>query len=586
LNIITDHLDIWTAAKTPKKAGGRGRGANTKKSPHGIKKLRELILELAVRGKLVPQDSNDEPASVLLEKIASEKERLIKEKKVKNQKALPKISSDEISFVLPKGWEWVRFGEIAQHNSGKTLDRGRNSGELREYITTSNLYWGRFELKNVRKMPIRDEELEKCMARKGDLLICEGGEAGRAAVWPFDNHICFQNHVHRTRFYSVDIDPYFGYRFFEKLNATGEIDHHRKGVGISNMSGKALASIAFPLPPHEEQHRIVAKVDELMALCDVLEQEQTDSSGAHQTLVETLLGTLTQAKDHHELGAAWSRIAEHFDTLFTTEQSIDQLKQTILQLAVMGKLVPQDPNDEPASELLKKIAAEKEQLIKEKKIKKQKPLPPINEDEKPFELPIGWRWARLQEIVSLLGDGLHGTPEYSLNEKYYFVNGNNLKNGKVVIKPETKTVAQDQYDKYKKGLCENTVLVSINGTLGNVAFYNNEDIVLGKSACYFNLSEIIYKQFIKVIIESPRFLEYAFKNATGSTIKNLGLKAMNNLPIALPPSVEQHRIVAKVDELMSLCDNLKERLKEAQTTQVQLADAIVEQAVWGEAEVV
>ena len=241
----------------------------------------------------------------------------------------------------------------------------------------------------------------------------------------------------------------------------------------------------------------------------------------------------------------------------------------------MGKLVPQNPNDEPASELLKKIAQEKARLVKEGKIKKQKPLTEINDDEKPFELPEGWKWCRIQEIVYLLGDGLHGTPEYTPNEKYYFVNGNNLKDGQVVIKPETRTVDQGQYDRYKKDLGKNTVLVSINGTLGNVAFYNGEKIILSKSACYFNLAENIYKRFIKSVIESPNFINYAFKNATGSTIKNLGLKAMNSFSIALPPLAEQHQIVAKVDELMALCDTLKDRLTEAQTTQLQLADTVV-----------
>jgi len=127
-------------------------------------------------------------------------------------------------------------------------------------------------------MLIREDELEKCTAKKDDLLICEGGEAGRAAMWPFDSEVCFQNHIHRARFYK-DIDPYFVYRFFEKLSATGEINQHRKGEGIYNMSSKALASIVFPLPPQPEQHRIVARTDQLMTLCDQLDQQIDDAVG-------------------------------------------------------------------------------------------------------------------------------------------------------------------------------------------------------------------------------------------------------------------------------------------------------------------
>lgn len=373
-------------------------------APDGIKKLRGLILELAARGKLVPQDPNDEPASELLKRIARERARQESDGSRKKSKATPLEEEDERLFELPEGWQWVRFEEIAQHNSGKTLDKVRNLGEPREYITTSNLYWGRFELKSVRQMLINEDELERCTARKDDLLICEGGEAGRAAVWPYNYEICFQNHVHRARFFG-GIDPYFGYRFFEKLNASGEIDQYRKGVGISNMSGKALASIPFPVPPLAEQHRIVAKVDELMAVCDRIAAEQADAEAAHAPLVQTLLGTLTLSRDAAELATNWQRLSQHFDTLFTTEASLNALKQTILQLAVMGKLVPQDPTDEPASELLKRIAAEKARLVAEGKIKKDKPQSPVGEDEKPFPLPVGWAWVRLRNVVTDSGAG-------------------------------------------------------------------------------------------------------------------------------------------------------------------------------------
>jgi type I restriction enzyme S subunit len=390
---LPDHLDLIAAA------------------PAGIQKLRGLILELAVRGKLVPQDPNDEPASELLKRIAKERGRLETAGSSKPSKATTLSEDTERYLKVPETWQWVRFEEIAQHNSGKTLDKGRNSGEPRPYLTTSNLYWGRFELDSVRQMLIKDDELQRCTARKNDLLICEGGEAGRAAVWPHDYEICFQNHVHRARLFG-GINPYFAYRFFEKLNASGEIDLYRKGVGISNMSGKALASIPFPVPPLAEQHRIVAKVDELMALCDRLEAEQADAGAAHARLVATLLGTLTQSTDAAELAANWQRLAEHFDTLFTTEASLDALKQTILQLAVMGKLVPQDPNDEPASELLNQIDVARRKLYSEKKIPKPKDLPSLRDLELPFILPDNWAWSVLGQLCFQVSDGPHFSPSY------------------------------------------------------------------------------------------------------------------------------------------------------------------------------
>lgn len=347
----------------------------------------------------------------------------------------------------------------------------------------------------------------------------------------------------------------------------------------NTLNSKSLSLLLIPVPPLAEQQRIVAKVDELMLLCDQLEQQTEASIDAHATLVEVLLATLIDSADANELAKNWARIAEHFDSLFTTEQSIDALKQTVLQLAVMGKLVPQNPDDEPASVLLEKIAEEKEHLIKEKKIKKVKPLPSISDDEKPFGLPKGWSFCRLIDLVTILGDGLHGTPKYAENGEYYFINGNNLKNGNIEIKPHTKKVSQDEYLKYKKPLCKSSVLVSINGTLGNVGFYNDEPVVLGKSACYFNLTHNTSKTYIKRLLESDVFLNYADSTSTGSTIRNLGLMAMRMFPIALPPLAEQHRIVAKVDELMAICAQLKEKLQQSQETQVQLTDALIDKAL-------
>ncbi len=221
-------------------------------APDAVEKMRGLILRLAMQGKLSEPHKTDGPVSELLREVEKDKMRLGLENSAKATSGDSGSSDDETADVIPASWTWVRFGNITRHNAGKTLDTGRNRGELRDYITTSNLYWGFFQLDAVRQMPMLDDELERCTAIKGDLLICEGGEAGRAAVWPYDREISFQNHVHRARFFA-GINPYFVQRYFEKLNATGEIEKYRKGVGISNMSGKALASIPIPLPPLAEQ---------------------------------------------------------------------------------------------------------------------------------------------------------------------------------------------------------------------------------------------------------------------------------------------------------------------------------------------
>ena len=336
LNLITEHIDIWTAAQTPKANGGRGRSSNANGPIHGIKKLRELILELAVRGKLVPQNPNDEPASVLLQKIAKEKKQLIKDGKIKKQKKLPKISEDEKPFDLPEGWEWFRVGNVFDFQYGKALpakDRD-DSGEVDVY--GSNGIVGKHTVALVS---------EPC------IIIGRKGSAGalNMAIRPS-----------WTTDVAYFLIPFHGFDFdytFLILQAL-RLDKLGKGIKPGVNRNEAYTLIAA-LPPLAEQHRIVAKVDELMAICDQLEQQQTDSIATHQTLVETLLSALTSAADQAEFAKTWQQIAEHFDTLFTTDHSIDLLKQTILQLAVMGKLVPQNPTDEPASALLEKIAKEK-----------------------------------------------------------------------------------------------------------------------------------------------------------------------------------------------------------------------------------
>ncbi|MCZ2130701.1 MAG: restriction endonuclease subunit S, partial [Bacteroidia bacterium] len=242
-----------------------------------VAKLRQAFLREAMQGKLTKQDEKDGSAKDLLEKIIS-----------KTNKELTAITYDEIPFEIPNSWQWCKIGDIAQHNAGKTLDSGRNSGQHRKYITTSNLYWRYFELDNLKSMPIEENELNKCTATKGDLLVCEGGEAGRAAIWKSDSEICFQNHIHRIRPFEK-ISSEFIYWNFLYLNLSGRINLYRKGMGISNISGKSLASIPIPLPPLAEQNRIVKKLEQLMQFCDELQYSIRQSKIENEKLLQGAL---------------------------------------------------------------------------------------------------------------------------------------------------------------------------------------------------------------------------------------------------------------------------------------------------------
>lgn len=543
-------------------------------APDGISKLRELILTLAMQGKLVQQDPTDQPASVLLKDIESEKQRLVKTGEIKRPKPLLKVTDREMTHEIPASWVWVRFGDIAQHNSGKTLDKGRNTGQPRDYITTSNLYWGRFELDNVRQMLIRDDELEKCTAKKNDLLICEGGEAGRAAVWHFDTEVCFQNHIHRARFYR-NIDPYFAQRFFEKLNATGEIDQHRKGVGISNMSSKALASIAFPLPPISEQHRIVARIGQLMARCDALERLRKERGEKRVAVHTAAIQQLLAAPE----SSAWSFIEQHFGELYSGKENVAQLRKAILQLAVTGRLVPQDPNDPPASELLEEIEAERLRLVRTGKIKTPKPLPPIKPEEVPYQLPPGWEWARVAELTDV---GTGSTPE-TTNQDFY--------GGSIpwYTSSATNDLFAPMPDKFitEKAISETNCKVFPAGSL-MVAMYGqgktrgqvSEIVIPGATnqavaaLVFFRSSEGIKKYlkyfFIK-IYDEIRLL------AEGAAQPNLNIGKIKETLVPLPPLSEQHRIVARIDRLMALCDTVDQKITDATDKQTELLRAVMAQ---------
>jgi type I restriction enzyme S subunit len=526
-------------------------------APGGVARLRELILTLAVQGKLVPQDPSDEPASELLKKIRAEKDRLIAEGKIKRGTPLAEIGDEEKPFDLPQGWEWVRFGELAQHNSGKTLDKGRNSGTLRNYITTSNLYWGRFELASVRQMLIRDDELERCTARKGDLLICEGGEAGRAAVWNQDFDVCFQNHIHRARFFGK-INPYYIYQIFQHMYLTGEINNFRKGVGISNMSSKSLASIPLTLPPLAEQSRIVTRVEELMQLCDALEASGQLEAQQHAQLVNTLLGTLTQSETPEALADNWQRIATHFDVLFDRPEAVDALEQTILQLAVLGLLVPQDPTDEPASVLLQKIRTEKDHLIAQGKIKRDKPLPPITDEEKPFELQQGWEWVRLGNlgITQTGGTPASSKPEY-FNGIFPFIGPGQITPSGQILPPE-KFVSE--LGALESAIAElgDILMVCIGGSIGKCAAATfptafNQQI----NSIHPLLS---FSEYILNAMSAIDFTQAVLNAATGSATPIISKGKWDLLLLPLPPQNEQQRIVVRTKSLLGICAELRRRL--------------------------
>ena len=506
-------------------------------APDAVEKMRGLILRLAMQGKLSEPHKTDGPVSELLREVEKDKMRLGLESSAKATSGDSGSSDDETADVIPASWTWVRFGNITRHNAGKTLDTGRNRGELRDYITTSNLYWGFFQLDAVRQMPMLDDELERCTAIKGDLLICEGGEAGRAAVWPHDREISFQNHVHRARFFA-GINPYFVQRYFEKLNATGEIEKYRKGVGISNMSGKALASIPIPLPPLAEQKRIVAKVDELMALCDRLEAQQQERETRHAALARASLARFADAPTPANL-----------PFLFHPSYAIPPaaLRKSILTLAVQGKLVPQDPNDEPVA---------------------------LTSDEPgedvPHDVPSNWRWVRLAELAQFInGDRSKNYPSKSFRvaDGVPFINAGHLSNGDVSL-ADMDYITEEHFDRLGGGKVQKgDVLYCLRGSLGKCAVVSSITRgAIASSLLIVRPRETILVSFLYDYLVSPLGGLMITKYDNGSAQPNLSAANVKKYFLPLPPLVEQRRIVAKVEQLMTLVDALETQLAASRAT--------------------
>ncbi|EOW9108844.1 restriction endonuclease subunit S [Vibrio cholerae] len=582
--LITDHIDIWTSAVQAKSSSGRG--SSKKRELYGIKKLRELILELAVRGKLVPQDPNDEPASLLLERIASEKTELVKQKQLKKLKPLPAITDEEKPFALPLGWEWVQVGNVCTFVNGFAFKSSSfqeigvgvvKIGDISSSGQITNASMSRVSPQVVAGL---DPMLK---VATGDLVIAMSGATTGKLGFNVDDETYYLNQ-RVGKFWSHGVRLEFMY--LPLTTKVAENLSKSMGSAIPNISTGQINEIVFALPPLAEQHRIVAKVDELMALCDQLEQQTEASLDAHQVLVETLLTTLTNSQDATELMANWARISEHFDTLFTTEQSIDQLKQTILQLAVMGKLVPQDPNDEPAAKLLERIAEEKAQLVKEKKIKKQKALPPIAEDEKPFELPNGWVWARIFD-ASLFSE--YGSSEKTVTELpdgVPVLKMGDIQAGKVILGEHQVVSAQIEdlpnlYLKFGDVLYNRTNSAELVGKTG--MFKGEDDVYtfasyLIRIRCSFNN---VMPEYLSLSMNTPLFrktqIEPHIKQQCGQA--NVNGTLMKHMLVSVPPVREQARLMAKTKELLSFCDQLKQRLRDSQQTQLQLTDAIVEQAL-------
>ena len=487
--------------------------------------LKASILQYAIQGKLVEQRPEEGTGEELYQQIQAEKRRLIQEKKIKKEKPLAEISEDEIPFDIPESWKWCYIGELFLHNTGKAQNStGSQNGTIRKFITTSNLYWDEFDFTKVKEMPFTDKELERCTVQKGDLLVCEGGDCGRSAVWKYDEEVCIQNHVHRLRPYQP-VDIYYFYYLFYLYKNTGKL--RGRGVAIQGLSNDAIHRVIVPLPPLAEQKRIVAKIEELLPLVD-------------------------------RYAVSYEKLTQ-FSAKFP-----EDMKKSILQYAIQGKLVEQRPEEGTGEELYQQIQAEKQRLIAEKKIKKEKALAEISEDEKPYDIPSNWIWVRFGE----LGSYKKGPFGSAITKSMFVPKGN----GAIKVYEQKNAIQKDAtigdyyirreyFESKMKGfeVFPGDIIVSCAGTIGET-YVMPDDFEQG----------IINQALMRMKIFKPLYIPYfliffdfvlkrdAKSSSKGSAIKNIPpFEILKNYLVPLPPLAEQKRIVAKIEELLPLCERLK-----------------------------
>lgn len=521
--------------------------------------LKNSILQLAVQGKLVPQDPADEPASQLLARIREEKEQLIREKKIKREKNPSQIFrgddghfyerigknepvciDEELPFEIPETWEWARLGAIFQHNTGKALNSSNQSGQQLPYITTSNLYWGYFQLDNLREMYFTESELEKCTVKAGDLLVCEGGDIGRSAIWTYDFPIRIQNHIHRLRPYIKLCLEFYYYLFYyyKQVNLIGG-----KGIGIKGLSTKAIHTILFPVPPLAEQIRIANKLTTF--------KPQIDD---------------------------YCKIENKLNLLNTTFP--DQLKKSILQEAIQGKLVPQDPADEPASALLERIRAEKEQLIKDGKIKREKNPsqifrgedghfyervgknePVCIDEELPFEIPETWEWTRLQELATKIGSGSTPTGGRAVyvTSGIKFIRSQNVYNDGLHLNDVAYIPDEINAKKPNSIVQAKDILLNITGgSIGRCAIVPDDfDIAnINQHVMIIRQIDPALRFWIHSVLISNYIQDLIMDVQVGVSREGLSATKIKAFFIPMPPLAEQQHIIEKLEQLNVFIDQL------------------------------
>jgi type I restriction enzyme S subunit len=554
-------------------------------APEAVDRLRRFVLDLAVRGKLVAQDATDHPASVLLEKIAVKKTQIAAAGEITHRDTEP-LNRNELPFELPIGWQWSRIGEVcSKTGSGSTPRGGKSVYKNRgiPFLRSQNVYDDGLRLEDVAYI---DAETHNRMCgtaiRPKDLLLnITGGSIGRCALVPVDfEEANISQHVAIIRPAILGIEgflhllirsPYFQAFIFGK----------QTGAGRGGLPKNRMDSIPVAVPPLAEQHRIVAKVDELMALCDRLEAARAEREATRDRLAAASL-TRLNAPDADTFHDDARFALGVLPAITTRPEQIKQVRQTILNLAVRGKLVPQDPKDEPASELLRRIAL-RPGTTSVKGKRSTVTLNPTDEiDDALYTCPSSWKWLSAEQLAQT-GKSI----TYGILKPVWVASGiptvrvMEMKTGVIDVASLPKCDAARAKQFTKTLLAEGDLLISKDGTIGKTAF-----VPVGlaggnitQHVLRFSISPEVHRQFVKIVIDSPIYQSWMAGETKGVALQGINVGDFRRMPIPIPPLAEQRRIVAKVDELMALCDRLEASLAISDDTRGRLLDALLHEAL-------
>ncbi len=571
--LLLNHFALWTAADTIKKRDPSVDRDSTAKPCYGIEKLRELIVNLAITGRLLPQELDDEPATELLKRIHEAKHLARLERNRKVTEPCSAVTVSEHAQALPQGWAWVRLGDIIEVINGVAFSGKDFVAQGVGVVKIGDIQQGKIcstTMSKVSEQRVKDLA-DRVKVLKGDVVIAlSGATTGKLGVHTTTEIFYLNQRVGKIVPYLVS--PHFLYlALTAKLP---ELVKQSAGSAILNLTTKQLKALPIALPPLAEQQRIATEVEVLMCLCEQLEQQQCKAVQTHEKLVQQLLTAHLLGTTHPVLARPkhtverinWSAIIEHFDTLFSTEASIATLQQLFLQRAVMGKLVPQDPYDEPTYAFLAINCA--------KKIK------PIQDAEKPFEIPASWTWLRLSQLTELITSGSRGWARYLAPDGAQFISMANLSRGSYALRLTNMRYVNPPHtqESVRSKVQAKDVLISITGDVGHLgripedfgAAYINQHIALVRF-----IPPCRNRYFPEVLRSSMAVLQL---NEPQRGIKNsLRLSDVKNMLIPLPPRQEQARIVAKIDEVMALCEQLTAKITATKALEKQLADAFVTQ---------